>query len=601
VAGFLEAIKRGLGSRWICAVAAALAFALTLPSQGNGLGIDDHMYRARVVGDGWDAARSVRDLFLYADPERPELQREAMARGELSWWAAPELRWRYFRPIAQLSHHAEFRALGRGGAAWMHLHSVLWMAALALVAALLFRQIIGPTWVAGLAAVIYAIDDGHGFTVGWLGNRCGLIAAVFGLLAVLAHDRWRRGGWRAGAVLGPLALAVALFGAEGGVAACGLLGAHALVLERGPLRTRALVMAPYVGVVLGWYALWSALGYGIDGTGSYTDPVRHPGTYALEALQRIPMLVHSALGALPADLWEVFFVRRGLTWVIVLAGVAFSALAIHAFARLVRADRIARFWAVGFALSLATVCSAQPTDRQLLIVTVAGAALVARFLAAWIDRRRPEERAVLPRGAAIFAGFFVLVHLVVAPIALPVRARLPGAVSRGVAKIDALLPADAALGRQDLVLVNVPFKYQCNFASVVRRSEGGVSPRSWRCLGVSADEVAVERPDAHALVLRPAGGYLRHFEDTNVRSRMIPFAAGDRIELPGYAITVRAITADGRPAEVEHRFAVPLEDPSLRWLVWQRGAYRPFTPPTVGGAKVLPADRFAFGDLLEDR
>jgi hypothetical protein len=190
---------------------------------------------------------------------------------------------------------------------------------------------------------------------------------------------------------------------------------------------------------------------------------------------------------------------------------------------------------------------------------------------------------------------------VVAPIALPVRARLPGAVSRGVAKIDALLPADAALGRQDLVLVNVPFKYQCNFASVVRRSEGGVSPRSWRCLGVSADEVAVERPDAHALVLRPAGGYLRHFEDTNVRSRMIPFAAGDRIELPGYAITVRAITADGRPAEVEHRFAVPLEDPSLRWLVWQRGAYRPFTPPPVGGAKVLPADRFAFGDLLEDR
>jgi hypothetical protein len=582
-------------------VAAVLAFALTLPSLGNGLGIDDHMYRARVVGDGWGASRAARDLFLYADPARPELQKEAMARGELSWWAAPALRWNYFRPLAQLSHYVEFRALGRGGAAWMHLHSVLWMAALALVAALLFRQVMGATWIAGLAAIVYAIDDGHGFTVGWLGNRCGLIAAVFGLLAVLAHDRWRRGGWRAGAVLGPLALAGALFGAEGGIAACGLLGAHALVLERGSWRTRAAVMAPYVGVVLGWYALWSALGYGIDGTGSYTDPVRHPGAYAIEALQRVPMLVHSALGALPADLWEVFFVRRGLTWAIVLAGAVFSALVVYAFARLVRADRIARFWAVGLALSLATVCSAQPTDRQLLIVTVAGAALVARFLAAWLERGRPEERAVLRHGGAIFAGFFALVHLVAAPVLLPVRARLPGAVSRGVAKIDALLPGDAALAQQDLVLVNVPFKYQCNFASVVRRSVGGVSPRNWRCLGVSADEVAVERPDARTLVLRPAGGYLRYFEDTNVRSRLIRFAVDDRVELPGAAITVRAITDDGRPATVEHRFTVPLEDPSLRWLVWQRGAYRPFAPPPVGGATVLPAERFAFRDLLEDR
>ena len=58
------------------------------------------MYRARVL-EGWDAARSARDLFLYADPDRPAQAREAMARGELSWWAAPRLRWRFFRPLAE--------------------------------------------------------------------------------------------------------------------------------------------------------------------------------------------------------------------------------------------------------------------------------------------------------------------------------------------------------------------------------------------------------------------------------------------------------------------------------------------------------------------
>jgi hypothetical protein len=360
------------------------------------------------------------------------------------------------------------------------------------------------------------------------------------------------------------------------------------------------VLARYAGVVIAWYLAWHALGYGIDGTGSYTDPVAHPGAFVWQALQRVPILIHSELGALPSDLWEVYFVRHDLTWVMVLAGTAFVALLVYAFARLVRADRMTRFWAVGFTLSLGGVCGAHPTDRHLFIVGIAGSALVARFIAAWLERRDPAQRAVLPRGAAAIAVFFVFVHAIAAPILVPVRARLPGAVSRGVARIDALVPSDPELARQDLVLVNVPFKYQCNFASVVRRSNGGVSPRRWRCLGVSPETVEVERPDARTLVLRPANGYLENFEDTNVRSRLIPFAVGDRVELADFTITIRRVTDDARPAEVAYEFAVPLEDTSLRWLVWQRGAYRPFVPPPIGGSLVLPADRFAFGDLLAD-
>jgi hypothetical protein len=146
--------------------------------------------------------------------------------------------------------------------------------------------------------------------------------------------------------------------------------------------------------------------------------------------------------------------------------------------------------------------------------------------------------------------------------------------------------------------VNVPFKYLGNHASVVRRSNGGVSPRRFRCLGVSPDEVVVSRPDERSLVLRPARGLLRFFEDTNVRARWIPFATGDRIELPDFTVIIRAITADGRPAEVEFRFAVVLEDPSLRWLTWAHGQYQTFTPPPVGTTLTLASDPFAFADLL---
>ena len=82
-----------------------------------------------------------------------------MESGELAWWAAPNLRWRFFRPVAQLTHYAEYRAFGRGGSVWMHLDSVLWMALLAAVVAAFYRQMFGATWIAGLAAILYAVDE----------------------------------------------------------------------------------------------------------------------------------------------------------------------------------------------------------------------------------------------------------------------------------------------------------------------------------------------------------------------------------------------------------------------------------------------------------
>ena len=601
-------VKQLLARPVVVAVAALLAFALTLPSITNGLAIDDHLYRARVVDDGWSATRSGFYLFVFAHPDLPGERAKQIESGELSWWAAPQLRWGFMRPLPALVHHAEWNALGRsdGGTMWMHVHSVLWMAALAAVVALLYRRLIGglsgatgAMWIAGFAAVIYAIDDGHGFAVGWLANRCGIQGAVFAVLALLAHDRWRRDEWRLGWRIGPLALLVALLCSEQMVAVCGFLFAYALCIDER--RGRFMALLPHANVVVLWFIVRAFVGYGSVGTGSYTDPFSDPLNYALNVLQRVPILVHSQLGALPSDLWEVFFVRNGLTWAMVLAGVVFMLVIGLAFARLFMEDRVARFWGVGGLLALIVVCGAHPNDRHLLLVGIAGSGLVAQFCGAWLDRDRDRtsggSRGIL---TGLTALFLLFVHVVAAPVLLPVRSRIPGSVARGVERIDQLVPSDAALAQQDLVLVNVPFKYLCNFASVVRRSNGGVSPKRWRCLGVSPDAVEVTRLDDRTLALRPAHGYMRFFEDTNVRARSVPFVVGERVAVTGWSMTVRELTTDGRPAVVEAEFDVPLEDASLRWLVWLDGAYRSFVPPAVGASVTIPAQAYAFGDLLSD-
>src|SRR4029077_20426937 len=145
------------------------------------------------------------------------------------------------------------------------------------------------------------------------------MGTLFAIAALIAHHRWRAKGWRPGAVLGPAALAVALLCAEESVAVAGYLLAYALVLDEAPAGRRARTLIPYAAGIAVWYLARRTLGYGTVGPGSYTDAFTDPLAFFAQAAERIPIYVHTQLGALPADLWEVVFVRRGLGWVMVLA------------------------------------------------------------------------------------------------------------------------------------------------------------------------------------------------------------------------------------------------------------------------------------------
>ncbi|MCU0685466.1 MAG: hypothetical protein MUF34_25035 [Polyangiaceae bacterium] len=143
----------------------------------------------------------------------------------------------FFRPIASLSRAFDWLVLGEHPWA-MHLHSVLWYGLLVAVAAALYRRLLGSTWAAGLAALLYAVDDAHGVPVGWLANRNGLCAAVFGLLAVGAYAHGRERGSRPAAWLAHAALAASLLSAEAGLAAFLYMGAYIHPARPTPCRAR---------------------------------------------------------------------------------------------------------------------------------------------------------------------------------------------------------------------------------------------------------------------------------------------------------------------------------------------------------------------------
>ena len=128
--------------------------------------------------------------------------------------------------------------------------------------------------VAAFALLLYAIDDAHGATLGWIANRNALVSATLALPALSAHARAVSTGkarWAA-----PLWVLLGLCAGETAFCIIGYLFAYALHLDKRPTRTRVLSLAPYVLLFVGHRALYHAFGLGSYGSSAYHEPLREP-------------------------------------------------------------------------------------------------------------------------------------------------------------------------------------------------------------------------------------------------------------------------------------------------------------------------------------
>lgn len=594
-----------LTRRYVPAALAALAMALTTPSLWQGWIADDLIHRDILLSSSLPAV--LRGLFVFVDPET---SRTMMESGAAPWWTLAALRVSFFRPLAALTHWLDYR-LWPDSAVLMHAQSILWYGGVCWVAALVYRRLAGPTWTAGLAACLFAVDIVHLGSVGWLANRNGLLAVLFGLLTLGAHDRWRRDGWRPGAVLAPAWLALAMLSAEAGVATGAYLLAHAVFLDRGTWWRRLGSLVPYGIVVGAWQCVYQRLGHGTWGSGFYVDPVREPALFADAVVERGPVLLLSQwIGQMPVLYNLLSAPARRLAWVL---AVLLVALLGAALAPLIRRDRLARAWALGMVLAVVPACAISLLSGRLLLFTGLGAmGLMAQFIGGLVERAdwlptRPAWRL----SARVLGGLLVGLHLVVAPVAMPIVAAAPDAVQRIIDRVTDLGQfADA--GREDVIVVNAPSPFNFIYVPSARRVQGQHVPARIRVLAPGYADVEVARVDAHTVRVRPSGGFLAppgvragegpttraafdlvhvyQVLDSFFRSEAVPMRLGEPVVLAGMRAEVTGLTPDGRVSEARLRFAVPLDDPSLTWLRWDWGSrgYAPFAPPGIGETARIP-------------
>jgi hypothetical protein len=576
----LDRLKRLLASPRFPWIAAALAMVLFLPVLNVGFMMDDYVHRLMHKDGIQVVPRPDWDMFRFVGPDRAEfaLSRD---RGEVPWWAPPDFKIAFFRPLAAMSHWLDYHYFPETPAV-MHAENIILFAGMAFVAGLLYRRLIATAWVAGLATLLFAWDDAHSFVVVWIANRNAILAGFFGLLSLWLHDRGRRDGGVA-AILGPLALALGLLSGEAALATLGYLAAHALFLDDKTPGDRLKSLLPYAVVAAMWAAVYKMGGYGTHSSGFYIDPGAERLAFALAVAQRLPILLLAQFGLPPADLWPQTVDTKVAPLVVAAALVVGLGVV---FARVLRKDRTCLFFATGMLLSLLPVCASWPNDRLLLFSGFGAFGLIATFLSRAFAVESPGPRWLMKA----VVGLMVLIHIVLAPLLLPLRARTVGVLLHDYI-VNGARGMPATLGGT-LIIINAPDPLVAGMSGAIhyyeQRDQKPVVGQLRQLSTVVEGEETVERVDDHTLSVSASSGFFHDPFSQVFRSPSIPFHVGDVSTVKGMRVEIMEIDAAGVPRRIQFHFDAALDDPALDWVTWVGQTFVPFTPPRAGEKVSVP-------------
>lgn len=597
-----QTIQQWLTCRHLPIIVACAGVVLSLSALDTGLVADDYFQRGRLLGQ-WlspevDASLWGLFSFLEGTPEQVQVFKEA---GFGPWWMFEDFPARvvFWRPLTEITHWIDYQLWPE--TPWlMHLHSLLWFGAAVWVIARLYQKIIGPVWVAGLAAILFVISSNHAVAAGWLSQRNTLIAAFFGGLGFLAHIRWRREGWHPGILWGPVCYLLALFSKEAALAFGAYLFAYTLFLDRGTLRRKITGFLPYIGITLWWYAVYRHLGFGAEGIPeAYIDPGNSPFLFLKALLIRMPALLLAQFIGLPADLWTLVNVFLSESVLIVGAVIATALLIIMLIILwpLFRRDTVARFWGLGMLLGLVPSCIVFPSSRLLFFSTIGAMGIIAQFLASWLEHTADHQFRTRP--ARLLCTAFVMIHLLMSPIIAQLIHAGLGSLNRISHAIISAMPYDDDISPKTVVVVNPPVEpVLLAGISFVRAAYNYPVPAHVWSLSSGELPLTITRIDERTIDIESQQGLLDTPFGKMLRGPSHPMHVGQRVELSGMAVEVLALADGWQPSRARFTFAVPLDDPSLLWFRCQQEGLVPYTPPGVGESETLSSVVTAGGHRL---
>lgn len=563
-----SAFRRFFARRyWLwCAGCALLSVGLQAKSVHYGLYFDDWgVMNFAQHGEFHAQQRSDAEHVAYRTRIRDE--------GWFPWHANVDAKIAVFRPLPLHVHAVEFRHLGERVDV-MHAISLAWWGLAIFAFAWAARRLTSSALVAALAVMFYALEDGHAAAIGWLSARNLLMTAAFGAVALAAQDAWRRDGWKVGAWLCPLGLALAFLSSEAALCVVAYLACHAFFVDGSSIRRRAFGALPWLCVTALYVGYHKLAGYGVSGIGLYIDPLEHLDKSGHALVTSGPLVVVIKLLGIPpfAD---------GPVWAPVLA-LGLLAAFILLLVPLLRRHRHIRFWAAGLLLAQVPLVATAPQVRFFVVSALGGSVLLAELVAHCSPRRMAHRHRLVQLGAALLALAIVVAHGPVSAAALSGDVLIDShhntkALDRMYAQAKTVV--EGAKPNQRVVVVNAPMQAVFGAGLMMRKARNEAHPTSARILCQSSGRILVHRPTAKSLVLRAEQSC---FGPDWPLYRANPLRVGESFELDGMTVRVRGVDSEGKPTIVAFEFDRPLEDPQLLWKRWNGVEFESLAPPPIG-------------------
>ena len=603
----ISIIKTGLEHRSFAITLALAAFLFGLPAVWSDLFNDDYCQQIELmspsaVHSDLDAVglgiaspgefnTCLKDVFVAVGPNKNSAQFKDY--GALPWWTSTGYRVALFRPLATVTHWLDHHWFG-GSVTWMHIHNLLWLAVVVLLVARFHRQFIEQAWIAGLAALLFALDDNHYFPSMWIANRNQLMAMTMAILCVLSHHQWRTSQSPWAALRAGLYLVAALLCAEAGITTFAYLFAYALTLDKGFWRKRLASLIPSLLIIIIWRIGYSLAGYGASGGGFYFDPAGQPLDFARVVLQRAPFLIVGQWLSLPPELYS--FIGDQSRWSVTCAMAAVAVVIGLLLWPALRKDRSMRFWFIGMHVSIIPVCAAVPMGRNLLFCSIGGFAVTALLIAHVI-----QAKGTVSMPTKILCGLLVLIHL---PLACITKASVPFTTQAVTQRVDGTTDLGDLddIENKEVYIVNAPNPAAFIYTPFKRASLRQPLPAALRILATGYSPLEIKRPDTHTLTIRARRGSLLTCEKTarldivHLYRHLSDFRGPhERLDptrprtLPGLTVQIILIDIYGNPLEIDYRFDKPLEEIAAHWLQWnwQKKNYSPFELPEIGGSRTV--------------
>jgi hypothetical protein len=557
-----------------------LAALISVPSLTVGLVADDYFHQSYLLDHLKD--RETRGPWWNMFDAREGVVEQMVAYGALPWWTSPHLKVALFRPLATMSHYVDY-LLWPAHPVLMHVHNIVLYVLVVFVACHLYARLMpAPAIAAWIAAISYAIDDGHALGTAWIASRNTLLTALFALTCLGLYHRGRERGDRRAAWLAILALVLAHASSEGAIGIWAYLLAHAAFLDPASPRARLRALAPLAAASVCWLLLASLLGFGVSGSGAYLDPRTQPLEFLAALPERLSANVLAQFG-LVGELgtylpWWLFATIHGL----VIAGLLVGA---WAFVRVGRRQPVASFFVFGCLFSLLPICAVGAVGRLLYISGFGAHGAFALLVVGGWSVVQPQLRK-LARALGVAATFAAVAIALAGSIAAP---RWWKNMHENFMSAALSLPRGEKLGESVILVLNAPDYIGAPFIMLYRRLFAAPGPVFMHLLGVSTEPVRVSRLDDKSILLAPEGGYLAEDSSTLVRARSERFHPQQRVPLLAALVHVEQVTSDGRPAAVRVE-TFGLDNPRLLWVVWDatKQRYVDLALPPAGQTVVVP-------------